>query len=96
MHLPAPMEMFSKLELFCPELVMSTINRPGVKDLPVNFFACLLDPSEEMVYQLASHAIYVFLLEVEAFQDARKKSVFQRYSTGCHQIANSSSIKGLC
>ncbi|CAL8275814.1 unnamed protein product [Arctogadus glacialis] len=77
------MEMLRKLELFCPKLVMSTINRPGVKDLPAEFFPCLVDTLESQWRNIASagfssdQAIDAFWLEVEAFQDAGENQCFK-------------------
>ena len=70
MRLPASMEMLRKLELFCPKLVMSTINRPGVKDLPAEYFPYLVDTLESQWRNIASagfssdQAIDAFSLEV--------------------------------
>ena len=54
MHLPASMEMLRKLEMFWPKLAMSTINRPGVKDLPAEFFSCSMDTLESHWRNIAS------------------------------------------
>ena len=82
------MEMLRKLELFCPQLVMSKINRPGVKDLPAEFFSCLVDTLESQWRNIASagflsdQAIDAFWLEVEAFQDAGGNQCFKELALG--------------
>ena len=53
MRLPASMEMLRKLELFCPQLVMSKINRPGVKEA-AEFFPCLVETLESQWRNIAS------------------------------------------
>ncbi|CAL8319181.1 unnamed protein product [Arctogadus glacialis] len=88
MRLPASMEMLCKLELFCPKLVMSTINRPGVKDLPAEFFSCVVDTLGSQWRSIASagfssdQAIDAFWLEVEAFQDAGGIQCFKELALG--------------
>ncbi|KAE8280143.1 hypothetical protein D5F01_LYC22285 [Larimichthys crocea] len=88
MHLPESMEMLRKLELFCPKLVMSSVNRPGVKDLPAEFFSCSVDALESQWRNIASagfssgQAIDAFWLEVEAFQDARGNQCFKDLALG--------------
>ena len=88
MRLPASMEMLRKLELFFPKLVMSTIIRPGVKDLPTEFFSCSMDTLESQWRNVASAgfssdlAIDAFWLEVEAFQDAGGNQCFKDLALG--------------
>ena len=88
MRLPASMEMLRKLELFCPTLVMSKIDRPGVKDLPAEFFSCSVDILESQWRNIASagfssnRAIDAFWLEVEAIQDAGGNQCFKDLALG--------------
>ena len=88
MRLPASMEMLRKLELFGPTLVMSKIDRPGVKDLPAEFFSCSVDILESQWRNIASagfsstRAIDAFWLEVEAFQDAGGNQCFKDLALG--------------
>ncbi|KAE8288359.1 hypothetical protein D5F01_LYC12228 [Larimichthys crocea] len=88
MHLPESMEMLRKLELFCLKLVTSSVNRPGVKDLPAEFFSCSVDALESQWRNIASagfssdQAIDTFWLEVETFQDAGGNQCFKDLALG--------------
>ncbi|KAA0701709.1 hypothetical protein E1301_Tti018558 [Triplophysa tibetana] len=83
LRLPASMEILSKLELFCPKSVMSTINRPVVKDLPADLFSCPIGTLETQWRNVATanfsddQDIDKFWLEVEAFKDAGGHKCFQ-------------------
>lgn len=46
LHLPASMEILRKLDPLSPKSVMSTLNRPGVKDLTADLFSCQTDTLE--------------------------------------------------
>ncbi|KAA0711810.1 hypothetical protein E1301_Tti022041 [Triplophysa tibetana] len=88
LRLPASMEILSKLELFCPKSVMSTINRPGVKDLPADLFSCPIGTLETQWRNVATanfsddQDIDKFWLEVEAFKDAGGHKCFQELAQG--------------
>ncbi|KAA0716602.1 hypothetical protein E1301_Tti019194 [Triplophysa tibetana] len=85
LRLPASMEILSKLELFCPKSVMSTVNRPGVKDLPADLFSCPSGTLETQWRNVATanfsddQDIDKFWLEVEAFKDAGGTSVSRNW-----------------
>lgn len=88
MRLPASLEMLRKLELFCPTSVMSATNRPGVKDLPTDFFLCSYDTLECQWRNVASagfsgdQTIDAFWLQVEAFKDAGGNQCFKELALG--------------
>ncbi|KAA0701711.1 Serine-protein kinase ATM [Triplophysa tibetana] len=90
LRLPASMEILSKLELFCPKSVMSTINRPVVKDLPADLFSCPIGTLETQWRNVATanfsddQDIDKFWLEVEAFKDAGGHKCFQELAQGAH------------
>ncbi len=88
LRLPASIEMLPKLELLCPKSVMSTLNRPGVMDLPADLFSCSTDILESQWRNVASAGfsddqdIDKFWLEVEAFKDAGGNKCFQELAQG--------------
>ncbi|KAE8285753.1 hypothetical protein D5F01_LYC15421 [Larimichthys crocea] len=83
MRLSESMEMLRKLDV-----VMSSVNRPGVKDLPAEFFSCSVDVLESQLRNIASagfssdQAIDAFWLKVEAFQDAGGNQCFKDLALG--------------
>lgn len=92
LRLPASMEILSKLELFCPKSVISTINRPGVKDLPADLFSCPIGTLETQWRNVATanfsddQDIDKFWLEVEAFKDAGGHKCFQELAQGAIRL----------
>jgi len=87
LRLPASMEFLRKLELICQNL-LSTINRPGVKDLPADLFSCPIDTLETQWRNVTTAGfsddqdIDKFWLEVEAFKDAGGHKCFQELAQG--------------
>jgi len=92
MRLPSSLEMLRKLELLSPTSVMSTTNRPGVKDLPIELFSCSMDKLECQWRNVASagfssnQAIDAFWMEVEAFKDAGGNQCFQELALGAIRL----------
>lgn len=92
LRLPTSMEMLCKLELLCPKSVMSTLNRPGVKDLPADLFSCSIDTLESQWRNVAlagfstDQDIDKFWLEVEAFKDAGGNKCFQELAQGAIRL----------
>ena len=68
--------------------MISTINRPGVKGLPGEFFSCSVDNLESQWRNIASsglssdQAIDMFWQEAEAFQDAGGNHCFKDLALG--------------
>lgn len=92
LRLPASMEFLRKLELICPKSVMSTINRPGVKDLPADVFSCPIGTLESQWRNVTTASfsdhqdIDKFWLEVEAFKDAGGHKCFQELAQGAIRL----------
>lgn len=75
-----------------PASVMSTINRPRVQDLPIEFFSCQLDALETQWRNVGSagfphdKSIDAFWLEVEAFKDAGGNQCFKDVALGAIRL----------
>lgn len=80
------MEILRKLELLCPKSVISTLNRPGVKDLPADPFSYPINTLESQWRNVTSAGfsddqdIDKFWLEVEAFKDAGGHKCFKEFA----------------
>ncbi len=80
-----------KLELLCPSSVMSTINRPRLQDLLMEFFSCPLDALETQWRNVGSagfsheQPIDAFWLEVVR---CWKEPLLPGFSTWCDQASH--------
>lgn len=81
------LDMLRKMELLSPKSVISTVDRPRVRELPMEFFRCSIDTLDSQWRNVSSagfcdQPIDVFWMQVEAFQDAGGNACFKDLALG--------------
>ena len=86
------LDMLRKMELLSPKSVISTMDRPRVRELPMEFFRCSIDTLDSQWRNVSSAGFYgdqpidVFWMQVEAFKDAGGNACFKDLALGAIRL----------